>query len=63
MFFSRKGLGDITSPLSLKFFHTGFWVLFRLTYLKNLPTYLKIGRENDVILRKKIGKKVEKIRK
>jgi hypothetical protein len=43
MFFSRKGLGDITSPLSLKFFHTGFWVLFRLTYLKNLPTNLKIG--------------------
>ena len=34
MFFSRKGLGDITSPLSLKFFHTGFWVLFCLTYFK-----------------------------
>ena len=41
MFFSRKGLGDITSFLPLKFFHTGFWVLFRLTSFKKFADLFK----------------------
>jgi hypothetical protein len=63
VFFQEKDLAILLALCLSNFFIPVFGCSFVLPILKNLPTYLKIGRENDVILRKKIGKKVEKIRK